>query len=133
MLQILKKLLSYRFPAVVWTIIIFVLLALPGSMLPPEGNFAIPDFDKYVHMGIFGLFVVLWSVYYAVRPVFNNKHLFFRLFIISCAYGTAMEFVQKYFIPFRDFDLYDILADVIGSCIGYLFMLLTVRWWRKPA
>ncbi|MFI5194571.1 MAG: VanZ family protein [Chitinophagales bacterium] len=130
-MQKVKKILSRRYPAVIWTIIIFILLALPGSMLPSEGNFEIPDFDKYVHMGIFGLFVMLWSVYYGTRPDFKNKHIFFFIFIIACLYGTAMEFVQKYFIPFRDFDLYDILADVIGACLGYLLVLLTISWWRK--
>jgi hypothetical protein len=29
-----------------------------------------------------------------------------------------MEFVQKYFIPNRSFDLGDILADGVGSGIG---------------
>jgi len=27
--------------------------------------------------------------------------------------------VQKYFIPFRDFDTEDIIADMIGAGLGY--------------
>ena len=30
-----------------------------------------------------------------------------------------MEFVQKYFIPSRDFEIGDILADVVGAAIAY--------------
>ena len=32
-----------------------------------------------------------------------------------------MEFVQKYFVAFRSFDPGDIVADGIGSLIGYFF------------
>jgi len=32
-----------------------------------------------------------------------------------------MEFVQKYFIPNRSFDLGDIAADSIGCFIGFIY------------
>jgi len=130
-MQKIKRILSRRYPAILWTLVIFILLALPGTMLPSEGNFKIPNFDKYVHVSIFCLFVLLWSIYYGAKPDTKNGHIFFVIFIIACLYGTAMEFVQKYFIPFRDFDLYDILADVVGACIGYLMMRLTINWWKR--
>ena len=38
-------------------------------------------------------------------------------------YGIAMEIVQKYFIPFRSFDLGDIIADGIGCAAGYFFAI----------
>ena len=102
-------------------------------MIPSEATFSISNFDKYVHISIFFVFVLLWSFYFAARPEESKKlrKWFFLVFIIACLYGTAMEYVQKYFIPFRDFDLYDILADVIGACLGYLLVLLTISWWRK--
>ena len=34
-----------------------------------------------------------------------------------------MELVQKYFIPFRSFDLLDILADGIGCVAGYFYAI----------
>ena len=43
--------------------------------------------------------------------------------IIGIVYGIAMEIVQKYFIPFRSFDVGDIIADAIGSVVGYLFSI----------
>ncbi len=121
-MQSLKKILAKRYPAILWTIVIFILLALPGSMIPSEANFSISNFDKYVHICIFFLFVLLWSFYFAARREEDKKirRRFFLIFIIACLYGTAMEYVQKYFIPNRDFDLYDILSDVIGSFAGYI-------------
>ncbi len=34
-----------------------------------------------------------------------------------------MEFIQKYFIPNRSFDIGDIIADGIGSAAGLLISL----------
>jgi len=119
----LKRILTKRYPALLWTIVIFILLSLPGNMIPSEVGFRIPNFDKYVHIGIFCVFVTLWSFYYAATPDKKNRNMFFVIFIIGCLYGIAMEYVQKYFIPRRDFDLEDILADVIGSALGYMIIL----------
>jgi len=43
--------------------------------------------------------------------------------ISGLLYGIAMEFVQKYYIPFRSCDVEDMVADGIGSFAGYF-------WWR---
>jgi VanZ family protein len=43
--------------------------------------------------------------------------------ITGIVYGIAMEIVQKYFIPFRSFDLGDIIADGIGCVAGYFFAI----------
>ncbi len=54
----------------------------------------------------------------ASRPTLAN-HLLRRFFIDATPwtslYGIGMEYVQKYFIPGRDFDLADIIADMIGA------------------
>jgi VanZ family protein len=128
----LFQIFSKRFPALIWTIIIFILLALPGNMLPNENRLAIPNLDKYVHIILFGSFVFLWSFYYSAKPG-NNSSLRHSavILIIACLYGTAMEYVQKYFIPNRDYDIYDIAADIVGAVAGFLFIRLTFSWFRK--
>jgi VanZ family protein len=133
-MQIVKKLLSKRYPAILWTLLIFALLALPGSMIPQEENFSVPNFDKYIHATIFLVFVLLWSFYYGSRPDMKSRHFVFLIFLLACLYGIAMEYVQKYFIPRRDFDVNDILADVIGAACGYLIvMILFMRKWRRES
>ena len=129
----LSQIFSNRIPALAWTIIIFILLALPGNMLPNENHFAIPNLDKYVHIILFGSFVFLWSFYYASKREKNNNPLSRSvvILIIACLYGTAMEYVQKYFIPNRYFDIYDIAADTVGAIAGFLFVRLTFKWFRN--
>jgi len=72
-------------------------------------------------MILFGGFVLLWSIYFN-KKIINQKKLlvvFFRIFILASVYGASTEFIQKYFIPSRDFDVADILADVAGAAIAY--------------
>ena len=124
----LYKILSSRIPALAWTLLIFVMLTIPGKMLPDENQLTIPNLDKGVHIVLFGFFVFLWSFYFASRKDFPgrlNKKLF-RVFIIACFFGIAMEYVQKYLIPNRDFDIYDIAADIIGATGGYLIVRLII-------
>lgn len=43
---------------------------------------------------------------------------------IALAYGIIMEFIQKNYIPNRSFDVYDIVADGVGSFLP----VFLVRW-----
>ncbi len=124
----LQKILSSRRPAILISILIFVLMALPGTVLPHEQHFFIPDFDKLVHAGLFGTFVFLWSVYFASKEKTLKLpyRRFFFLFLLGCLYGIATEYMQKYLIPNRDYDFYDIMADVSGATAGYILVLITV-------
>ena len=54
------------------------------------------------------------------------------IFIIACFYGIAMEYVQKYFIPGRDFDVYDMVADAIGAVGGWIVFRVSVSWLKAP-
>lgn len=89
--------------------------------MPKEPTFIIPHLDKIVHIGLFGGFVTLWCFYYSLKGLPTQKilRIFFFIFILACVYGISMEYVQKYFIPNRDFDLGDIIADLIGAGLGY--------------
>jgi VanZ family protein len=124
----LYKILSSRIPALAWTLLIFILLTIPGKMLPDENQLTIPNLDKLVHIILFGCFVFLWSFYFASRKDLHTRinKKFFSIFMIACFLGIAMEFVQKYLIPNRDFDIYDIAADVIGAAVGFLIVRLTI-------
>ena len=117
----LKKYLGNIYFPIAWTLIIAILLSLPGTMLPSEAHFSIPEFDKLVHISLFGGFVLSWNFYLSKRSVLSPRLLrwFFLVFILGNSFGIGMEFVQKYFIPFRDFDTVDIIADMIGAGIGY--------------
>lgn len=129
MIPFLRKNVSVLFFPVAWSIIIAVLCCMPGSMLPNEGGFKIPQFDKLVHMAMFGGFTFLWSLYVSNKISETPRLLrfFFLFFVLSNAYGVAMELVQKCCVAMRDYDEADIIADMVGAGIAYgicnLFLL----------
>jgi len=121
MIPLLKKRFGAVYFPFAWTLVIGILMCIPGSVLPSESKFSIPQFDKLIHMGLFGGFVFLWDLYLSNRTTSTARLLrqFFIVFILANTYGIGMEYVQKYWIPLRDFDLADIIADMIGAGIGY--------------
>ncbi len=122
MIPFLKKYLGNIYSSITWSLIIGVLCCMPGSMLPGETHFTIPQFDKLVHISMFGGFVFLWNLYLSTRRGIRNDRLlrlFFLVFILGVAYGIGMEYMQKYYIPGRDYDEADIIADMLGAGLAY--------------
>ncbi len=130
----LQQLLSNRYTAIAWTILIFILMAIPGKMLPSEHMTFIPNMDKLVHVTLFGGFVYLWSSYYASKrdKKGNLNRRFLGFLIIAFLYGVGTELMQKYFIPNRDYDIYDIAADTTGAVIAYIIILWKFTKNRQP-
>jgi VanZ family protein len=114
-----KYFLTY---AVGWFIICTVLLTLPGSAFPKENWLNKIYFDKWVHIGLFSVLTFVWCLAVSAQKKFfkSVQQLFVWIALGGCVYGIAMEYVQKYFIPNRSFDIGDIIADTIGSLTGLL-------------
>ncbi len=104
-----------------WTIIIQVLLCLPGSAFPTGDLFDIPHLDKVVHVFLFGGFVGFWCFYLSKKNISPNglKTWFFIVFLVAMANGIILEFIQRDYIPNRSFDDGDIIADIISAGIAY--------------
>jgi len=114
-------------PALAWFLITTILLCLPGSAFPKEHWFDKIWLDKWIHIGLFALMVFLWCS--AILHGAQKRGLAFRrIAFYFLLYGIVMEFIQKYFIPNRSFDIRDIIADGVG-CIAGLF--LSVRLYIK--
>lgn len=107
-------------PALIWFIIIFILLTLPGSDLPSSSFLTEIDFDKFVHISLFSIFVFLISY-----PFIKNKNLYTGTYILiavlALVYGILMEFVQKYFAIGRSCDVLDMVADACGCALGFFY------------
>jgi VanZ family protein len=118
---VIKRLLSKPFAAIAWTILIQVLLCLPGSTLPSEGVFSIPQLDKIVHVTLFGGLTAFWCYYFYLKGVSAGKlkTIFFVIYLLASANGIILEFIQRDYIPNRSFDLADIVADVLAASIAY--------------
>lgn len=127
MLKRLQQVLSKRYPATLWTIFILILMVIPGNMLPREETTFIPNLDKLVHAILFGSFVFLWCYYFTARNNTIKVGRYNLVLLVACLYGVATELIQKYFIPMRDFSIFDIIADASGAVIGYIVVRLIIH------
>ena len=117
-------------PAIFWFIISVVLLALPGNDLPHSDLFNIPFFDKYIHTIMFFVLTVLFCYPFILYNTSGKiiKSWFFKVTISAIVYGIIMEFVQKYLVYGRSFDVIDIVFDAIGSVAG---LIVISRYFNK--
>jgi VanZ family protein len=117
-------------PGITWFLISTFLLTIPGNDLPHSPLFDFPFFDKLVHLGMFFLLAALFCYPFSLinHDASTIKSHFVIVALLVIAYGIAMEFVQKYFVVGRSFDLADILFDGLGSFAGMLALTL---WYLK--
>ncbi|MBY0476420.1 MAG: VanZ family protein [Chitinophagaceae bacterium] len=127
MIKQLQAYFATKWPVIIWSVIIFLLLVMPPISIAKEKQFEITQLDKIIHALLFGIQVVLWG--YCLqsknRPVSVFRIALAGAVLISCGYGILMEYVQLWVD--RDFDVWDMLADAIGACLGWLYFLLKKR------
>ncbi|MDR1903485.1 MAG: VanZ family protein [Treponema sp.] len=107
-MKILLKIPALFIGAVIWFL-------SSQSILPqPKG---ILGFDKLQHLLAYLLLALAVSLWFS-REKFRSGFWFPALtFIISSAYG-AIDEVHQYFVPGRDCNVWDWLADASGAFLG---------------
>ncbi len=112
----------YLLPAIVWTVVIFFIIAIPGSNIPESPLFLIPHFDKIIHAGIFFL-LGLFSIYGFTKQGDKTiiKRYAYTLAVIFCVlYGIMTEVMQHFCISERSGEFADVIANASGSAAGVL-------------
>jgi VanZ family protein len=102
----------YRHRHLLLTAYIVVLLGatlapLPGSSYGPSG------FDKLVHVGLFGGLAFL-VYYYESEPTLRGA---VRSFVLASGAAMMIEVLQAV-LPFRNADLKDFIAGLLGAAFG---------------
>ena len=119
------KFLASKWPAILWSVIVFVALVISTQGLGREGVKLFPHADKIIHFVLFGIFTLLWLNYLNHKKP-SSKSVMIIVVAISVAYGIAMEFIQLLPMVSRDFSIGDMAADAAGS--------IAAAWWhnKKP-
>jgi len=101
---------------IIWALFILALSIGPSPNLP-ETNFFEPD--KLAHLFVYGVLV-----YLALRAYKSVKELTLRIVIViitsSALYGLLLEILQKTFFPYRFFEWGDVVANTVGSILGWI-------------
>lgn len=114
-------------PAIIWSVIVFLLLVVPPISIAKEKHFDITHLDKIIHAFLFGVLVVLWGYWLKTKYIVFPKFLValsVTLFLSVC-YGIVMEYIQRW--VGRDFDVWDMLADGVGAVAGWLLIAVKER------
>ena len=99
-----------------------VAMLTPGSKIPEVDFF---DFqDKAVHLICFFIQSYLWSGIGVKRGLesIENPVIWRNFALFGVATGIILESLQ-HFIPFRSFELMDMIVNVLGAGIGVLVYL----------
>jgi len=101
-----------------------VLFCLPGRQFPKEDWFEKLFLDKWVHIGLFAVLVVLWCLPLFSRIESRSRliNFFIWISIAFVVYGIVIEFIQGNFIPNRSFGIDDMVADAVGCGVGFMFV-----------
>jgi uncharacterized membrane protein (DUF106 family) len=111
-------------PGIAWFFLVLIVICLPGSKIPTLETW-LNDiyFDKWVHAGMFGMltFLFIYPVTKLSLSDFIKKHTSLKIAIAAIIWGLTTEFIQKFFIPGRSFDIFDWAADSFGILSAYIF------------
>ncbi len=92
------------------------MIFLESSWPSVPGVLPIPQFDKVLHFGAFFVLAVLWMESLFKLGV-RGKRAFWIAFIVASLYGLSDEFHQS-FVPGRDVEFFDWVADTLGGAFG---------------
>jgi hypothetical protein len=107
--------LLFSIPSIILTIAIFIISDMPQPLLMDLGL----DFgDKILHfIAYFGYGICLSAFYTVNFQVWSKKATVLGILIFGAIFGMSDEFHQ-YFVPGRDCDFFDWLADFLGIIIS---------------
>lgn len=115
--------LKYQLPAIVWSVAIFGLSAIPRVPvdITPFG------IDKLLHAAVYAVLCCLtWrALWFQSHIEFFRRRALLIAFLYSCVYGILNEWYQMY-LPGRSPDIYDAAANGTGALVC-VFVLM----WRQ--
>ena len=120
--------------SILWSVLICILLFIPGNRLPSRQFFNIPGLDKIIHLVLF--LVLEWLILYerGIKIILYHLISVLKITFFALAFAIITELIQHYLILERKGSIDDLIMDIIGIFIGVLvydtFYRLTNRFSR---
>lgn len=125
----MKSLITYWGPVILLALAIFVQSSFPSPEIAPRFAFS----DKLLHVIAYGVLAALCRRALLKASSLSSKprmQLVLVAILMASLYGLSDEWHQS-FVAARHGDLYDFMADIVGSCLGALGHLLWVECLSK--
>lgn len=124
----------YFLPGIAWFFIVGVLTLMPANDVPTVNWMDnIPNFDKLVHAALFGGLSFLFALP-LLKSGFSEKQKInysIKISLAAVVWGITIEFLQKFFVTSRDFDLLDWAADTVGIIIAFWIIIRILKYFHK--
>lgn len=125
----MKNFYRYQLPLLIWAVVIFIL-----SSFETTSHIETPIIaeDKLAHISIY--FVFCWfsrrALFFQTRSYLLKRWSLVVAFLLSCLYGYLDE-VHQLFVPCRNYDYFDMLADAIGAILFIISFVLINKWKKR--
>jgi len=124
-----KNFLLYWLPVFIYCLLIYIQSSYPSPEEIPQLHYM----DKILHFTAYAFLGALFLRAMKTLRIKNNLRLVLILSIIfSSLYGISDE-IHQHYVPYRDADIMDALADIIGSIFGvYIYQSIRAKRFLKP-
>ena len=96
-------------------ILLLLSLIKIGPVIPKLGS----DFDdKLYHATAYIIMGFVWGVYLLYQ---SKRNYILLSFLIGALFGIIIE-LQLTLTSYRSFDFFDIIANILGLCLGLIFV-----------
>ena len=120
-----RKAYVYSLISVLYMALVFFLSWVPMKIEVSSFSWS----DQFAHMVLYGILACL--IYIALREMNVPRRFWLVLaFAVSFLYGTANEIFQ-HFLPWRQADINDVVANGIGAFCFPLLLWLRTRYQNK--
>ena len=115
----LKKFIIHRAAPWIWAALIFLAYSIPGKSLDRIDPWDLFQYDKAIHLTLFGVFSFLLSYWFNVKNKSSFSWKFCALAVVmALTYGSVLEYYQSAWFVGRFTDPGDFIANAVGAIIG---------------
>ena len=119
----LKIFVYYWLPIIIICVAIFTQSSYPS----PETTVEWPYLDKLLHFLAYAVLGILFFRAYSTLKFGDRRLTVIILSILSSSLYGASDEIHQYFVPFRDADWLDLVADIAGSVSGVMIFSTFTR------
>ena len=116
----------YNLFAILWAIVIFLLILMPGAKMPSVED--VFSFDKLAHSGVFCILTFLLIIGFTKQSKYPklSKSAIKHSVILSAFYGSILELGQS-IVPDRYANLLDLTFNMLGILMGYALFIIIYK------
>lgn len=117
--------MKYFLPAIIWALTVLFLSTF-GDVTPPDLLKDVITPDKLGHAAAYCVlaFSLTWGFF---KNGNTRNRAILRSVLMSIGYGVLMEIIQYSFFPNRYFEVWDIVANIIGCLVSILVSYFVIK------